>query len=286
MSMTDHRLEEGVRRALVERSPELDTDAAWNRLRARVGEPGIARPGARLRLTVMFAIAALTLGAGIAMARLAATRAEETVRVATAATEQRTVTLNDGSAVTLAPQTMLRFRREGSNRVAELSGHATFTVAPDPARPFVVRFAEAEAVTTATEFIVRSFPGDSAGIVAVVSGEVALRANAAELRIGAGQAGQVTLAGEVTRLPDAAWVFAWSEGRLLLRDVPLAAALRGLERWFDIDARVPDSALARRPVRVALTTPTLENVLDSLAAASGARYAREGRIITFLPRER
>ena len=76
MSMADHRLEESVRRALGARSPELDTNAAWDRLRARIGEPGIARPGARLRLTLIFAIAALTLGAGIAMAHRAATRAE------------------------------------------------------------------------------------------------------------------------------------------------------------------------------------------------------------------
>jgi transmembrane sensor len=281
--MADEKLEGAIRRALRDRARMFDTDAAWSRLRQRVASPDLVRRGTRLRLTAMLAAAALILAAGITMARLTADRAGETIQIATVAAERRTVTLEDGSTISLAPRTTLRFRHEGSNRVADLTGQASFTVTHDVSRPFVVRFAGAEAVDIGTEFVVRSFPGDSASVVAVVTGEVALRANAAELRLTAGQAGQVTIAGDVGRLRDAQWVLAWSDGRFLFEDRPLSTVTRELGRWFDADVRVPDSTLARRHVSAVYNTPTLDGVLEALAIATGSRYTRDGRVITFRP---
>ena len=280
--MSDDNLEHAIRRALRGRRSDFDTDAAWDRLRGRVTATGALPRRARVRLGALLAAAAIILAAGITLSRAAADRTRHILEVTTAGAERRTVALDDGSTVTLTPHTTLRFRREGSNRVAELSGQASFTITHDETHPFVVRFAGAEAVDIGTEFVVRSFPGDSVSVVAVVEGEVALRANASELRLGAGQAGRVSASGNLERA-DARWVLAWNDARLVFEDRPLGEVARELARWFDAEIRVPDAALARRHVSAVYTAPTLEGVLDAIALATGSRYTRDGRVVTFAP---
>jgi transmembrane sensor len=280
--MTDDELQNAIRRALAEHRTELDTDAAWNRLRDRISASGSLRPGARFRLAMLLAAAAVIVAVGITMSRVSPERSSRPIELATAGAERRTVVLDDGSRVTLTPHTTLRYRREGANRVVDLSGQASFTVVHDANRPFVVRFAGAQAVDIGTEFVVRSFPGDNASVVAVISGEVALRMNAAELRLEAGQAGRVVPDGTLERA-DARWVLAWSEGRLLFEDQPFGTIARELGRWFDIDIRVNDPALERRHVSAVYNAPTLDGVLDALALATHSRHSRDGRVVTFTP---
>ena len=59
--------------------------------------------------------------------------------VATGAKERREIQLADGSTITLAPDTLIRFKLSPAQRSIELDhGEALFHVAKDPNRPFVV----------------------------------------------------------------------------------------------------------------------------------------------------
>jgi transmembrane sensor len=101
----------------------------------------------------------------------------------------------------------------------------------------------------------------------------------------AGDVGTVAANGTATRRrdPNVARFEAWTSGQLVFDDRPLAAVVAELGRWFDVDIRIADSAVARRRVNGVYGTPSLEGVLDALAASLAIHYERDGRTVTISP---
>ncbi len=80
--------------------------------------------------------------------------------------------LRDGSVVTLADGAKIDFALSDRDRkITLLSGAATFKVAKDSSRPFVVRSGDVYAQATGTEYSVRRL-GDTGGAVHVKEGSV------------------------------------------------------------------------------------------------------------------
>lgn len=80
--------------------------------------------------------------------------------------------LRDGSIVTLAEGAKIEYALSDRDRkITLLSGAATFKVAKDPSRPFVVRSGDVYAQATGTEYSVRRL-GDTGGAVHVNEGSV------------------------------------------------------------------------------------------------------------------
>jgi len=80
--------------------------------------------------------------------------------------------LRDGSVVTLTEGAQIDFALSDRDRkITLLSGAATFKVAKDPRRPFVVRSGDVYAQATGTEYSVRRL-GDTGGAVHVDEGSV------------------------------------------------------------------------------------------------------------------
>jgi ferric-dicitrate binding protein FerR (iron transport regulator) len=73
---------------------------------------------------------------------------------------------------------------------------------------------------------------------------------------------------------------AWTRGRLVFGSVPLEEAARRLGRWYDLDVRVADPELARRPVTGSYGDEPVAQVLTLITAAVGARYDWQGRSVT------
>ena len=69
-------------------------------------------------------------------------------------------------------------------------------------------------------------------------------------------------------------------GRLVLKGVPLREALPDLERWFDLEFRLADSALGDIPLTVSLTSQPSPSTLRSLAAALGLEQTQHDRTVT------
>ncbi len=95
-------------------------------------------------------------------------------RIATDVGEQRTLTLDDGSQLTLNSNSRieLRFTRH-ERRVLLESGEALFEVAKDAARPFVVRAGGKEVIAHGTQFVVRRDAEQFA--VTLIEGRVEVR---------------------------------------------------------------------------------------------------------------
>lgn len=173
---------------------------------------------------------------------------------ATAAGEQRTVTLEDGTQVVLDTATSLdvRYERDRRNLVLQ-QGQAAFTVRKAPARPFVVTLGQADVTATGTQFQVRLDGG--AGRVTLLEGQVivASRQSKGEATLLPGQRIDVNASGTLgaaQRLnpADRANAEGWTAGQLVVADWPLEALVTEVNRYGRTRLRLGDDVVGRLPV--------------------------------------
>jgi transmembrane sensor len=188
--------------------------------------------------------------------------------------------------VTLGPASHASIAMGPRRRDVQLSGIAAFKVVHDANRPFIVRTALGDARDLGTQFVVRAYETDSTVEVAVSEGRVelrSLRGQASKVELAPGEAAVLVASGaiDVRRGVDVARATAWTSGRLVFDDVAFRDVAAELSRWFDVEIRIADPALAARRVSAVYSNPSLEGVLDALAAGLGASHERQGRTVTF-----
>lgn len=203
--------------------------------------------------------------------------------------------LSDGTHVVLSPASTLRVPvtyaacTSGSEPCARdvyLDGEGYFEVTHDETRPFAVHAGDAVARDLGTAFTVRARAEERRVQVVVVEGEVELApvAGGAEpALLTPGSLGRVEPSGALTVRRNVAVepYVAWTEGRLVFKDTPLRDALPELSRWFDLDFRLADSALADRRLTATFRYQLDEDAVELLAVSLDLRHERRGRTVTF-----
>jgi transmembrane sensor len=135
---------------------------------------------------------------------------------------------------------------------------------------------------------VRAYQGDSSVAVVVAEGRVGLAAQDGR------QGSAVLTRGDLARLDpagrvrvergvDVARYLAWTQGRLEFVNAPLRDVLPELARWYDLDFRLADSALASRPLTASLGAESASEMLRLLEASLDVRVRRAGRVVTLQP---
>ncbi|HJR62486.1 MAG TPA: FecR domain-containing protein [Gemmatimonadaceae bacterium] len=286
-----------------------DTDAAWRRLSERLTTSSIERAPAsprsvrggssgagswrRWRRPVAFALAASLLLAIAAILWRSGGELDgrrQLLDVATGAGERRELRLDDGTRILLGVESRLRYpsAMDRGARDVQLSGEAYFEVAHRPDRPFTVQAGNSLTRVLGTTFTVRAYPDAPAVHVVVASGRVSLRPQTGSpddgAELSAGERGTLTRDGRtaVERSVDVEQSLAWTRGELVLDNVTLGEAARELERWYDLELRIADTALASRRVTAVFRGETPDHVLEAVALAAGARIERSGRRVTLL----
>ena len=165
--------------------------------------------------------------------------------------ETREIALADGTRVRLdAASTMTVRLGWRQRRVGLAQAQASFDVAKDPRRPFVIDVGDQRVRVVGTEFNIRH--DDRHIAVTVRRGVVEVRqpdlGSAAVERLAAGEElrhveGTTTSARRQVN-PDGA--FAWRAGRLVCDDEPLAQIAAALNRRYAIPIRVTKAAGAKR----------------------------------------
>lgn len=256
------------------------------------GKPvGYAGVGKTLRLWVGFgAVTSLIVATSWFFASNYRTIQPETYNTYTTQPGQRaSVTLWDGSRVTLGPATTLRVNRTRSQDgsvVVDVIGEALFSVNHAAQRSFAVK---AHGVTTrvlGTEFVVRAYDPSQVR-VAVREGRVSVQSqvftSANDAIVAAGEAVSITpnALPSVVPIKDMTTDFAWAEGELVLREVPLGEALVRLSRWYGMDFKVADSSLLKARISANLLSTFSEPDIRTLAEVVGASVTRSGNTVTF-----
>jgi transmembrane sensor len=179
------------------------------------------------------ALAVVALGAAVSGYVLTRPAPVETYR--TAADEVRTLTLSDGSKVTLDRSSTIKVAFSRKGRAIELiGGEANFVVKHDAARPFTVLASAQRIEDIGTEFDVLSQPGRlritvSEGFVAVG----AAKSEQSDYHLSAGD--QLERRGAepaVLRRVEPEAASAWRNGVLIYRDTPLRDVAADLGRYL------------------------------------------------------
>lgn len=164
---------------------------------------------------------------------------------ATGKGELRDITLADGSHVTLSGDTQLEVRLAGRQRDIVLSrGEASFDVAHDARRPFIVQAGDRDVRVLGTEFnVLRS---DQRLAVTVRRGVVQVsdggQADVHRLAIGDQLLHRIGETRSTVHKVQPDQAFAWRKGRLTYENAPLADVAADLNRYLVTPIRVDAGA--------------------------------------------
>lgn len=199
-----------------------------------------------------------------------------------------TVTLADGSVVTLDSNSIVRTRSTWNRRYVELArGQAFFRVARQPTRPFVV-LANGRTVTAlGTSFEVSVERGRFE--VTLVSGKVRVE-QPTEEEEPATAAPRTTTLKPGTKLvarPQGAWQVAnvdiaretsWVEGLLRFRNEPMGQVAAELNRYSRKKVVIEDPALAARPIQGAFAAGDVDEFVRAAEAYGLAEVASDSSV--------
>lgn len=225
------------------------------------------------RRMAMAASVLLAVGGGVAA------HDRLTGRIATERAEVRRVALDDGSTMFLNGETVLQVRfSDDARRIVLRRGEASFQVAHDTARPFVVEAGAVSARAVGTDFSVGIAEG---GDIAVTVAEGRVKVTDAET----GPPRQLMLARDEqfvaatigprrTRLDprEVQRQLAWRSGQLVFRGQMLETAAREVNRHADKPVVINDPSLGRAEFMGVF------HVGDSRAFAGAAAAAFNGEV--------
>ena len=173
----------------------------------------------------------------------------------TAVGERRTVTLADGSQVALDSHSKLRVAFSDTTRELVLvRGQARFSVAHNPARPFVVLAAEHKVVATGTTFNIDVL--EAKLVVTLLSGQVVVLPEAGdastlppfseriELQVGDQLQTRRAAPPSVQRV-NLENATAWEQGQMVLVDEPLSEVVMRISRYSARPVRIVDAQTAQ-----------------------------------------
>ena len=263
--------------------------AADPALDAETDRIAAARPSARAAGWRRGVAAAAALAASLLVAvglwRWAGDDPAAALRYASAVGEIRTVTLPDGSDVTLAGASTLAVHFSRAERWVELErGQAYFDVAPEPGRAFSVRAAGLDVRVRGTAFDVQLGGSDvrvsvAEGVVEVLDlPDDADAAPAPSRTLSAGDRIYAALDGTLgeVRPFDPATLAAWRAGRLDYRNTPLARVIEEVNRYRPIKIVLGDETLADLPVTLSVPVDRTDLLLSGLELSEGVEIARQG----------
>jgi transmembrane sensor len=213
----------------------------------------------------------------------------EIFELRTATGEQRTVTLPDGSTITLNTNTSATVRLSGMERQVVLKeGEIWVAVAHETRRPFEVVAGSGTIRDIGTQFTIRKL--SDRVTVTVVEGIVEVTTPAA--RSGEGDPhiiakghqlwyandGQVSMVESV----DTQAVTAWVQGKLVFRAVPLAEVLREVGRYRNGRIQIVDPSLADLLVSGVFNSRDLDSFLHALESAVPVKATRVNQQLVIL----
>lgn len=191
------------------------------------------------------------------------------VRTVSTAAESRTIALDDGSTVILAPNSSLTISGERQSRIA-LSGGAWFDIRHDPSRAMEITTGGMRIGDIGTRFDVQDAGGQLRVEVADGAVEVRSDALAQPVRLSAGRSLTYDAAAGTALVQQVASgsIGEWRQGRLTFDAAPLSLVAADLERYARVKVSVADS-LRNRQFSGTLVTGNGEAALRDLSRLMG-----------------
>jgi transmembrane sensor len=217
------------------------------------------------------------------------------VNKATQKGQRASITLSDGTVVTLNAESSITFPKEFSDSVRSVSllGEAFFEVAPNPQKPFIVESAGLFTEVLGTSFNINTFSENSID-VSVSTGRVLVyvkdpaignkpnTSNSKEAlstillpnqQASFNPVDHSISVNEVDLKP----YLAWKSHSLYFEMVPFKEVVKTLERWYNVEIIEPSGAADLCLIRANYhTKESLQNVLDGLQLLVDFDYEFDG----------
>lgn len=268
--------ENAANRAAFERSEAVWDDWQGLDLRALAGSAQAAPPRAARRPLPAWA----GIAASVAIAAVVAATAYASAGkvISTDRGEVRTVTLADGSQVTLGAGSRIAVRYDSHGRHLRLMrGEALFDVRHDASRPFDVRAEDTQVTVLGTQFTVKAAPDRVRvdviqGIVRVAKAQGPIAAFASSppqtARLVRGDRLESPRGGAMAGIEsvDPGKIASWTKGRLIYADAPLGEVVSDLNRYAQVKVELADHGLYQLRVTAALRQDQAPGFLQSLSS--------------------
>lgn len=267
---------------------------AWEQLQRGLGEhfevvrraPGALRDTLLQpevgRRDVLRAMAGLSvLGGSLWFAASSDTGQALTADLRTGTGERRSLTLADGSRLTLNADSAVDLAFSGSRRLVRLRrGGLVVQVAADPSRPFIVRSAQGDVRALGTRFLVEQL-ADATRVVVLEHAVRASLPNGTELDLAEGQAALLHAQRIEPLAAGQAYRADWVQGHLSVLDEPLALVIDALRPYRPGFVRVSPQV---RNLRVQGVFPLddSERTLAALEETMPIRVKRYGAWLTLI----
>jgi transmembrane sensor len=241
--------------------------------------------------------AAVVLGGGVFAWQTLGFREYPDQTFRTEVGQRSTVTLPDGSVVTLNTDTVLRTKADGERRLLYLDrGQAYFKVAKDRSHPFVVSAAGRTVTALGTAFDVRVDEGRF--YVTLVEGKVkvvtpsprpaASAKGPAAVIVAPVQDVELVAGNQFAAIDDTRWSVSradtakettWLTGWLTFQNEPLGEVVEEFARYSDRQIVIADPALAQRPITGRFKAGDVDAFVRALAEYDIARLESDREVV-------
>ncbi|KAA2240756.1 FecR family protein [Chitinophaga agrisoli] len=207
--------------------------------------------------------------------------------LATPAGGQFRVTLPDGSKVWLNSASSLRYpiAFKGAERIVELKGQGYFEIAKDARRPFKVRVPARqngkdymEVQVLGTRFDIMAYTDEQHIHTTLLEGAVRVQQGATNATLSPGQQAVLGYTDHAltVQMADVNQVIAWKTGFFEFANTDLAAIMRQIARWYDVEVEYRNTHSKERFLgRIGRDQP-LSGILH-LLEENGVRFTVEGK---------
>jgi transmembrane sensor len=191
--------------------------------------------------------------------------------------------LPDGSKVWLDAASSLRYPTafEGKERSVELTGEAYFEIAPKTDQPFLITAQGMTVQVLGTEFNLMAYSDEDAIRTTLVSGSLRVVRGNDRQQIRPGQQASWSHGGNAWQLsnPDLREVLAWKQGEFRFQDLPIAAIMRQIARWYDVDIEFRGPQPASEFNGVISRKKAVTDLLTVLEQTDDVHFTLQGRKI-------
>jgi ferric-dicitrate binding protein FerR (iron transport regulator) len=192
--------------------------------------------------------------------------------------EQLNVVLQDGTQVQLNSGSRLQYPKTFGlfSRKVKLTGEGYFSVAKESTRPFEVDLKDIKVKVTGTHFNAKAYPNDKTIRVALEEGSVSIADNAERIypmKVGeSAEYDRTTGVCKITQAPDMTLHTAWRTKSLNFYRTPLKEIIKTLERQYEVQFDVNDSALLNYRFSISTSKINLDEVLSDLEKVSKVSF--------------
>ncbi|MBN3034658.1 MAG: FecR domain-containing protein [Bacteroidales bacterium] len=269
--------------AIAGRHPQPDMEAAWRKFEKATASGMISIPlWSRMWVRVAAVMLILIMSAaGVWYFRSVQHRE---VIVSTAPEERQTVSMPDGSLVTLNGRTTLNYPKRFTREVrhVQLEGEGFFEVTADEERPFIINAGDLKITVLGTRLNVKAYSAEKETEVTVASGRVSVTAGQKEVILNADEKAVFdrTLGSLTSTVNRDANYLAWKTRKLVFRDTSLGEIVTQLNRIYPGQEVMISDSVARCRMTATFDDLPLEQIIEVIRMTFDLEVTREADRIT------